>query len=397
MPPGVASIMTIDRDVRPRAAPAGAGARDDSWMWGAAAVVVVVLGLVRLTFAVTHELDDGGLRVAERVFEEISGAMIGAPAVFAAVYLLRRFPLTGPSWQRAVLAQGLAFVPVSLVHTWLLVTARAIAGPWFGFHAYGFAVPATRLAYEGMTDLVHAVAIIGCFTAVSVLRDRQVRERRNAEVERALLDAELWTLRLRLEPHFLFNTLNTISSTMYTDVAAADAQLAHLAALLRAALRTSDRQQVPLAEELDLLEHYVAIVRARFEDRVAIAVTATEEARRCLVPSLLLQPLVENAIGHGAVERTGRGAVTVTAEVVSDELRLRVHDDGPGAPPGRDPLDSGTGLSATVQRLRLLHGTAQRVTVGNVTGGFEVAIAIPARQLPAGPATTRAAFAEVTA
>ncbi|MBI2796807.1 MAG: histidine kinase [Gemmatimonadetes bacterium] len=370
--------MTVDRELRPRAVAAHALPRDDRWMWTAAAVVVVVLGLVRLTFAVTRELDDAGRRVAERVFEETSGALIGAPAVFASVWLLRRFPLAGPSWQRALLAQLVFFVPVSLVHTTMLVKLRALSGPWFGFHTYGWAVLPTRLAYEGMTDLVHAVAIIGCFTAIGVLRERQARERRNAEVERALLDAELRTLRLRLEPHFLFNALNTISGTMYADVPAADAQLTHLSALLRAALRTSETQQVALREELDLLEHYVAIVRARFEERLVITVTATDEAKACLVPSLLLQPLVENAIRHGAVELTGHGVVTVSAVVAGGELRLGVHDDGPGLAPGRDPLDSGTGLSATVQRLRLLHGEAQRVTIGNVSGGFEVVIALPA-------------------
>ena len=366
------------------------------WAWPATAAVLGVLFLIRLTFAVSHVLADGGTRIGIPVFEEITGILLGAPAVVILVVLVLRYPLYGPSWRRAAFVIVLAFVPLSLAHTWLLVVLRATIGPWFGFTQFDFGVPAARFAYEGMTDLVHSIAIGGGFTAARVIGERRARERRALSLERALLDAELRTLRLRLEPHFLFNALNTVASTMYADVAAADAQLGHLSALLRAALRTTDTQEVTLDEELALLEHYLAIVRARFEDRLDVRLAITPEAKRCLVPSLLLQPLVENAIRHGAVEQRGRGVVTVSAQVQGHTLRVRVHDDGPGLPPGRDALDAGTGVSATVQRLRLLYGDGQSVAIGNVPGGFEVAITMPARVAPA-PRTRSSARSTVGA
>ena len=356
--------------------------RNTRWMWPAAAGMLLLIFVIRLTWALAFELAEGGAALGERLFEEATGVLTGAGVLASIVLLLRRFPLVTPTPWRSVAVLTFAFVPVSLAHTWSLLATRTALGPWFGFTKYTLAVTPSRYVYEGMTNLVHTIAVIAVFTAVEAILTRNERERRQAALERALLDSELRALRLRLEPHFLFNALNTISATMYGDVRAADAQLAHLAALLRGALRTSESQEVSLADELELLEHYVALLHARFEDRLVVEFEVAAEARDCRVPSLILQPLVENAMRHGALERTGRARVRLEAAMAGDELRLRVFDDGPGLAPRRDPQDTGTGLSATVQRLRLLHGEAARCTVGNVPGGFAVELVMPARLAP---------------
>jgi two-component sensor histidine kinase len=353
--------------------------RDTRWMWPTAAGILVLIFAIRLTWALAFEMAEGGGALGERVFEEITGALTGALTLVLLVLLLQRFPLIGRTPWRSAGVLAAAFVPLSIMHTWSLLAVRTALGPAFGLSKYTLAVTTSRYVYEGMTTLVHTIAIIAVFTAVEAVLARNERERRQAALERTLLDSELRALRLRLEPHFLFNALNTISSTMYADVRAADAQLAHLAALLRGALRTAESQEVSLAEELELLEHYVSLLHARFEERLVIEMDIAPAARDCRVPSLVLQPLVENAIRHGALERTGRARVSVAAAVSEGQLHLRVFDDGPGLAPGRDPLDTGTGLSATVQRLRLLHGEAARFTVGNVPGGFAVELVMPAQ------------------
>ena len=178
---------------------------------------------------------------------------------------------------------------------------------------------------------------------------------------------------------------------MYEDVDAADAQLAQLAELLRASLRTTHAHEVPAREELRLLEQYLGLLRARFGDRLDATVTAPPDVADLLVPSMLLQPLVENAVRHGGVSRVGRGRVTVTlaredtpAAPCGPALTVRVHDDGPppdGEPEaGRGAPAGGTGLSATARRLGLLYGAAQRMCAGPAAdGGFEVVLQIPAR------------------
>ncbi|MBI3791387.1 MAG: histidine kinase [Gemmatimonadetes bacterium] len=352
------------------------------WLWVGALVGLALLFAIRLTWALAYELAEGRAVLGPRVFDEVTGVAIGLLPVGLFVVLVVRLRLGARDWRLTALVLGGTFVPVSVAHTWLLVRARAWLGPAFGFTQYGVDVPASRYVYEGATDLVHMIAFVAVFAAAEAIRAQRARDRRAATLERSLLEADLRALRLRLEPHFLFNALNTISATMYADVATADAQLAHLASLLRGALRTSGTQEVPLDEELELLGHYLALVRARFEDRLEVALDVDPAARRCLVPSLLLQPLVENAVRHGALERSGRGRIAVRVTRDDEGLAVRVFDDGPGLAPGRDPLDTGTGLSATVQRLRLLHGPAQRVTIGNVEGGFAVEVRLPAREVP---------------
>jgi LytS/YehU family sensor histidine kinase len=223
--------------------------------------------------------------------------------------------------------------------------------------------------------------------AESVLAQRE-REWQAAELERSLLRAELSNLRLQLQPHFLFNALNTISSTMYEDVETADAQLTQLAELLRTSLRTSHAHEVPVRDELHLLAQYVALMQARFGEALVVEIDATDDVHDLLVPSMVLQPLVENAVRHGGVARVGHGRVSVRMRRVvtgaTGDLEIRVHDDGPpNAMSTRSAAsdgDSGTGLSATERRLRLLYGGAQTMQAGAAAeGGFAVTLRIPLR------------------
>jgi len=362
-------------------------------VWRGVAAALVAVFLVRLAYFVAEDLVEGRpLELAERLFLEVTGALSAVPTAACLVWLARRAPLVRGNLARAAAVHAAGVAVLSALHTTTMLLARAALGPRLGLGEFPAHFSASRFAYEGANDVFPLAALLGGLALAENLLAARERERREAALERSLLEAELRALRLQLQPHFLFNALNTISSTMYEDPAAADAQLGQLAELLRTSLRTTHAHEVPVREELALLDQYLGLMRARFGDRLAVAVHAAAEAQGCLVPSMLLQPLVENAVRHGALATAGRGRVTVAvtrhAAAGGARLVVRVHDDGPGAPPGVDPVATGTGLSATARRLRLLYGDDHRLRVGAAPadeGGFEVRLELPAREAAALP------------
>ena len=190
---------------------------------------------------------------------------------------------------------------------------------------------------------------------------------------------------MRLNPHFLFNTLNAVSALMHPDVRAANRMMTRLSDLLRLSLETSAAQEVPLKLELDFLDRYLEIQRARFPDRLHVNLDVQPEALDALVPNFILQPLVENAIRHGIARRSAPGSVEIAARRVNGLVEIAVRDNGAGFPAGRYVLPrEGVGLANTRARLRHLYGAAHRFELRNVpAGGAEVLIVIPFR--PAEP------------
>jgi two-component sensor histidine kinase len=207
----------------------------------------------------------------------------------------------------------------------------------------------------------------------------ETRERARAQDQ--LAEAQLHSLRLQLHPHFLFNTLNTITALIGPEPRAAERMVSGLSELLRASLRLADEQEVPLARELDHLRLYVDIQQTRFGDRLDVAMEVDPAVRSALVPSLLLQPLVENAIRHGISPRAAGGRISVRASRQADELQLEVKDDGVGATTRDGALPrEGVGLTNTRERLRRLHGGRHRFMYESRPGsGFAVRIALPFR------------------
>jgi anti-sigma regulatory factor (Ser/Thr protein kinase) len=196
-----------------------------------------------------------------------------------------------------------------------------------------------------------------------------------AQLTRARLDA----LSARLRPHFLFNTLNTISALVPEDPKAANRMIGRLSELLRQAFDHGGQTEITLEEELRLLGHYVAIQEQRFGDRLRVHVDVGHTARQGLVPTLLLQPLVENAVSHGMSVRNSKVRVTVHVEAArrADQLRIVVRDDGPGFS-ACDGNDTGVGLSATRERIAERYGAAQSFDLSNAPdGGAVVTIEIP--------------------
>jgi two-component system LytT family sensor kinase len=223
--------------------------------------------------------------------------------------------------------------------------------------------------------------IVGAWQAYQYYRRYLSSELRRERVERQFSEARLNALRMQLDPHFLFNALNTISSQLERDPRLAREMIEHLGDLLRLSLDSKDRQQVPLAEEMAFLAHYLAIQKIRFGDNLRVEIRVAPEVKYASVPSLFVQPLVENAIRHGISRRASGGKITVSATNADGQLEIRVLDDGVGLPPGWNMDTScGLGLSVTRERIAGLHnGLSQFSVLNRAEGGTEVKILLPLR------------------
>jgi LytS/YehU family sensor histidine kinase len=220
--------------------------------------------------------------------------------------------------------------------------------------------------------------IIGGWLSWDYYRESRNRELKASELERSLAEARLQTLQTQLQPHFLFNALNTISAFVERDPSGARRMIEHLGDLLRFSLEYSTRQETTLEEELAALDHFLAIQRVRFEDCLKVSLAIEPETLRAAVPGLILQPLVENAIRHGVVhERPSR--ITVSATRDNGSLHLCVIDNGPGLPSGWQLSErAGIGLSNTQQRLAQLYPAAHQFSIRETPdGGVMAEVVIP--------------------
>jgi two-component system LytT family sensor kinase len=201
---------------------------------------------------------------------------------------------------------------------------------------------------------------------------------RGVRLEHQLAEARLDALRMQLNPHFLFNALNSVSSVMYTDPEGADTMIRKLGELLRLSVNETRTQEITLREELAFAQRYVDIERVRFEERLEVRVDVDVDTLDALVPTLVLQPVVENAIRHAISQRAG-GRVTIAARRDQGWLRLSVSDDGPGVPDGR--VEEGVGLANTRARLEQLYGVrdALRLVTALPEGGLRVEMTMPFR------------------
>jgi signal transduction histidine kinase len=229
----------------------------------------------------------------------------------------------------------------------------------------------TLFLYSLCYFVIVALAHVRYYASLSYERDL-----RAATLETQLAEARLTALQGQLRPHFLFNTLNMIAEQVYTDPAGADAMLTRLGVLLRSSFTEADRECVPLRRELELLESYVEIMRARFRGRLTFELHVDPATLDALVPRFILQPLVENAIKHGVEPREEGGRVTVTARHDGGSVDLEVRDNGDGL---AGAIREGTGVRNTRQRLLHLYGTGrQEFALTPAPGGGTIAsVVIP--------------------
>jgi signal transduction histidine kinase len=306
-----------------------------------------------------------------------------APMYLAYFVILAARPITS-STRRAAVVAALTVFEYGLLLVFVLGThrVRLTASPIVAVSG-----PAVAPLDEGAKLLLLAVAA-AIATYATTWQERLMRSYFHASRERDRLEvrlahAQLEGLKHQLQPHFLFNALNAISALIPSDPRAAQRTVHGLGELLRLSLAQAGEQEVRLERELELLGHYVAIQRLRFQDRLTVHIDAAPAVCRAFVPNLLLQPLVENAIRHGIGPRAAGGAIAVDIAQAGPHLRIRVTDDGIGAQ--LDPqgclTHEGVGLGNTRARLQYLYGSQQRLQVSTApAGGFAVEIEVPYRE-----------------
>jgi signal transduction histidine kinase len=302
-----------------------------------------------------------------------------APLVLA---LDRRLPFSGKQLGRRVGAHLAASALLTLVYLYIFTMMRALLAvvPWSALRASQlFAL--RNLGWFLWSWLICSL-IVGVVLGYRYY-ERYISSELHVELlENSFAESRLNSLRMQLDPHFLFNALNTISSHVERDPKLTRRMIEHLGDLLRISLESKDKPEVSLAEELWFLEHYLAIQRIRFGNKLRFRTEIASEVQFAQVPSFFIQPLVENAIRHGISRRAVGGTVTVKADDVDGRLEIHVLDDGVGLPVGWSMKSSaGHGLSITSERIAGLHPNGDsRFTVSNrVEGGTVVEISLPLR------------------
>ncbi|QDH70211.1 sensor histidine kinase [Marilutibacter alkalisoli] len=232
-----------------------------------------------------------------------------------------------------------------------------------------------------LSNIYVVLAWVGLYLGITYYRQSQDETRRALAARAMAHQAQLKMLRYQLNPHFLFNTLNAISTLVLDrDNATANRMVQSLSSFLRHSLDSDPMQRVTLRQEMDALDLYLDIEKVRFAERLRVEIVVDEECWRALMPSLLLQPLVENAIKYAVAKQVEGGLLRIEAHREGDRLSLRVVDDGPGclALEGETlPAGTGVGLRNTRERLKVLYGDAGNLCVRNLAGGLEVRLHLP--------------------
>jgi two-component system, LytTR family, sensor kinase len=298
----------------------------------------------------------------------------------AIIWLSQHFRFERQGLWRALAVHLPSVVIFSLTH---IVTMAGVH--WWIYRqqgrSYDFLAAVQRTALLNFDwEMMTYWTIVGLSHAILYYRESRHRALRAAQLETKLVEAQLKALQQQLHPHFLFNTLHAISALMHRDVEAADRTLMRLSDLLRLTLENLGQQEIALHAELDFLAKYLQIEQTRFADRLIVRFDVAPETLDTLVPNLILQPLVENAIKHGVAKKAGPGHIDISARRDGDKLHMEVRDDGVGlSEDALTALQKGIGVSTTRARLQHLFGADHRFEFHRQSSGLTVVIAIPWR------------------
>ncbi|MEO8448537.1 MAG: histidine kinase [Gemmatimonadota bacterium] len=303
---------------------------------------------------------------------------LAAPIIFG---LSRRFPLTGRAVPRSLAVHAAAAVATILIHTLFVVAVSRLAYPPHGPDASWGRWLLSFVMSRGLFELIAYAGLVALAQAIDSRFHLKQREVAALELEAELAHAQLHALQMQLQPHFLFNTLHAIGVLTEEDPPKASRMIAALGDLLRATLATQSTQEISLGRELELLARYLEIETTRFPDRLEVAIDVPAELQSLLVPTFLLQPLVENAIRYGIALHPVTGTVRVRARRNGAGLELSVWNDGSSLPAGKG--SGGVGLATTRARLTRLYGAAAGLDLrSGGDDGVEALAWLPAHHEP---------------
>lgn len=343
----------------------------------------VLFTAIGLLFFSYHYLDDLARQhygtAPARFIEEMTGAYAGFVLLPLVVFVTRRFPWTRAAWPAALVAQAAGLTFYSVAHTTLMAVSRAALFPLAGLGTYDYGVMAYRYPMEASHDAITYAVMVVAITFIDRFNRARAAELAAVKLEAELAQTKLENLRLQLHPHFLFNTLNAISAVMYEDVRRADAMLVRLSDFLRVILTSSDSPEILLEEELQIERMYFNVMQARLESKLRLSLDIEAAAENALVPSLLLQPLIENAIQHGMGAVREELEIDIVARRSNGHVEIRVRDNGIG--PGANQRDgAGRGIANVKSRLGHLYGDRFAFAMErNGAGGTDVNLRFPYR------------------
>ncbi|MCX6174774.1 MAG: histidine kinase [Ignavibacteriales bacterium] len=351
--------------------------------------VATVIGLMSFAVVVTTELAENFTNLTSKDFVKISYPLVdeltGAYTFVLLLPLLliffKRVPLTKENWFHKFPLYLIASIIVGLTHTSMMYISRSIIYPILHWGNYDYGYIPFRIVMEYLKQFVIFWGVFTVYALIKTFQEKEAHKIKTAQLEEQLTKARLETLKMQLNPHFLFNTLNMISSTMYEDTQAADKMIANLSDLLRITLKSSSKGENILAKEIDILNLYIEIMKARFKDKLEIVLQIDEETIEALVPNFIFQPLVENSIKYG-MENLTSTKIEVSAKKSLDKLIIKIRDNGPGIQKENAAvLNSGVGLSNTVERLEKLYGNNFEFNWVNLDeGGLLLTIEIPFKE-----------------
>jgi two-component system LytT family sensor kinase len=315
-----------------------------------------------------------------RFLEEFTGVysfFVLLPLMFRAA---RYYFFQTSGWARKALLHTCFGIAFSFAHTTLMAVTRHFLAPLLGLGHYDYGIMAYRYPMEMSNDLVAYSSVTLIYYFFCRVRLAQAQQLAAAELQTKLAEAQLENLRLQLQPHFLFNTLNTISSVMYEDVRAADAMISQLSDLLRLTLHASRSHEIPLSEELRITQLYLDLMQKRYENKLRIDYSIDPALYDSLVPQLVLQPLLENSLRHGMKPGSTALDLRIAAHRDNGSIVLQVLDTGSGlgAAQPTEVFGRGVGLSNIRDRLAHLYGKHQTFEIANrQAGGAAVTLRMP--------------------
>ena len=293
------------------------------------------------------------------------------------LFLCRRFRIASQNWPRAVLLHLVAGIVISFLQLAIQVRLNFIVNP-------GYKMTYWRVLYFFATFKLHMNlltywVIVALNHGVYYYEQSRARELAWSRMEADLANAQLQVLNMQLHPHFLFNTLHSISTLISDDPQAARQMVLKLSDLLRASLNKIDQPEVPLHQELELLECYISIEQTRFKDRLIIEKEVHASALACAVPTMILQPLVENAVRHGIGKHRQADRIAIVAQRTNGRLLLEVRNCVGSVENGGPAPVRGIGLANTRARLEQLYGSQYSFEIANrESGGVAVKLSLPA-------------------
>jgi len=353
--------LDVEQD---RAVPSGK--RRWLYAWALAALAWLVLSFVFAPEVYLYFQARGEPISWVRAFQlTLSNSAIAAFFAPVIVWLARRFPIEKGRWTRSLLVHIPASIAFAYAHTGAYVLV-----------CYASRSVAQDLLQRFHPNLLTYWAIVAATAAYDYFGRYRERERQLARLQTQLLRAQL-------RPHFLFNTLNTVSAMIHEDVEAADRMLGHLSEVLRLTLDSLGHHEVTLRSEIDLVDRYLEIDRMRFDGGIELEIDVSRDTLDALVPSMLLQPLVENSVRHGFVDRSSIGTITIRGRSDGGMLVVEVEDSGRGLAEPQEPAGEGIGLSATLGRLKKMYPGRSELTIGpGDAGGALVRVELPCRFAP---------------